>query len=79
MTVTTTSVDGEERTPQGPPGFALGTATLGTDWIDSPQVVAALPAFDSGTRVHMLLVPTTPPRWIVGNAEIDARTGAVIR
>ena len=79
VTVTPTSVDGEERTPQGPPGFAIGNATLGTDWIDSPQVVAALPAFGAETRVQMMLVPTTPPRWVVGNSEIDARTGAVIR
>ena len=78
VTVTPTSVDGEERTTQGPPGFALGDATLGTDWIDSPQVVAALAPFGEGTRVHMFLVPTTPPRWIVGDVELDARTGAVL-
>lgn len=78
VTVTPTSVDSEERTPQGPPGFVLGDRTLGTDWIDSPRVVAALPPFGAETRVHMFLVPTTPPRWIVGDVEIDARTGAVL-
>ena len=79
VTVTPTSVDGEERTPQGPPGFVLGDATLGTDWIDSPRVIEALPdSFGAETRVQMFLVPTTPPRWIVGDVEIDARTGAVL-
>ena len=75
VTVTPTSVNGEERAPQGPPGFVLGDATLGTDWIDSPQVVQAVP-FGADTRVQMFLVPTTPPRWIVGDVELDARTGA---
>jgi hypothetical protein len=78
VTVTPTSVDGAERTPQGPPGFVLGDASLGTDWIDSPRVVDALAPFGDGTRVHMFLVPTTPPRWIVGDVEIDARTGEVL-
>jgi hypothetical protein len=76
VTVTPTSVDGEERAPQGPPGFVLGDATLGTDWIDSPQVVEAYGGYPSDTRAHMHLVPTTPPRWIVGDVEINARTGA---
>lgn len=79
VTVTPTSVAGEERTPQGPPGFAVGDATLGNDWIDSPQAIAALPSFGAGTRVHMYLVPTTPPRWIVGDTHLDARTGAVLQ
>lgn len=76
VTVTPTSVAGEERSPQGPPGFALGDATLGSDWIDSPRVVDAIGDFPNETRVLMYLVPTTPPRWIVGDTEIDARTGA---
>lgn len=82
VTVTPTAVDGEERTPQGPPGYALGDATLGTDWIDSPQAIAAAPSFGAETRVPMLLVPTTPPRWIIEaqtRTEVNARTGAVIR
>jgi hypothetical protein len=78
VTVTPTSVDSEERTPQGPPGFVLGDATLGSDWIDSPQVVDAVPSFGGDTRVQMFLVPTTPPRWIIGDIEIDARSGAVL-
>ena len=78
VTVTPTSVDGEERTPQGPPGFALGDASLGTDWVDSPRAIEALAPFGEGTRVHMFLVPTNPPRWIVGDVEIDARTGAML-
>lgn len=79
VTVTPTSVAGEERTPQGPPGFAVGDATLGNDWIDSPQAISALPSFDASARVHMYLVPTTPPRWIVGDTHLDARTGAVLQ
>lgn len=79
VTVTPTAVDGEERTPQSPPGFVIGDATLGTDWIDSPQAIAAAPSFGAETRVQMMLVPTTPPRWIIGETEIDARSGAVIR
>lgn len=79
VTVTPTSVAGEERTPQGPPGFAVGDATLGDDWIDSPRALAALPSFDVATHVHMYLVPTTPPRWIVGDTHLDARTGAVLQ
>jgi hypothetical protein len=78
VTVTPTSVDGEERTPQGPPGFVLGDATLGSDWIDSPRVIEALDEFGAETRVHMFLVPTTPPRWIVGDVELDARTGVIL-
>ena len=78
VTVTPTSVNSEERTPQGPPGYVLGDATLGTDWIDSPQVVDALPEFGPETRVSMYLVPTTPPQWLVGDTEIDARTGAIL-
>ena len=78
VTVTPTSLDGEERVPQGAPGFALGDAMVGTDWIDSPQVVAALEPFGAATRVHMLLVPTTPARWIVGDVEIHARTGEIL-
>jgi len=78
VTVTPTSVDGEERTPQGPPGFAIGDATLGTDWIDSPQAVDALDSFAEDTRIQMFLVPTNPPRWIAGDVEIDARSGAVL-
>ena len=78
VTVTPTSVDTEERTPQGPPGFVLGDATLGSDWIDSPQVVEAMGSFGADTRVHMYLVPTTPPRWIIDDVEIDARSGAVL-
>lgn len=83
VTVTPTSVAGEERSPQSPPGYAIGDATLGTDWIDSPQAIAALPSFGAGTRVQMFAVPTSPPRWLAdlegGMREIDARTGAVIR
>ena len=79
VTVTPTSVDGAERAPQGPPGFVLRQgASLGTDWIDSPRVVDALDSFGADTRVQMFLVPTDPPRWIVGDVEIDARTGAVL-
>ena len=78
VTVTPTSVDGEERTPQGPPGFVLSDATLGTDWIDSPRVIEAYGGFADDTRAHIFLVPTNPPRWIVGDVEIDARTGAVL-
>lgn len=83
VTVTPTTVAGEERTPQSPPGYAIGDATLGSDWIDSPQAVGAAPSFGAETRVQMYLVPTTPPRWLVEVEgrfhEIDARTGAVIR
>lgn len=78
VTVTPTSVNGEERVPQGPPGFVLGDATVGSDWIDSPQVVAALEPFGAATRVHMVLVPTTPARWIVGDVEINATTGEIL-
>ena len=76
VTVTPTSVDGEERAPQGPPGFVLGDATLGTDWIDSPRAIEAYGGFPDDTRANVYLVPTTPPRWIIGDVEIDARTGA---
>ena len=83
VTITPTSVAGEERAPQSPPGYAIGDATLGTDWIDSPQAIAALPSFDAGTRVHAFVVPTTPPRWLVdlggSMREVDARSGSVIR
>ena len=78
VNVTSTSVDGEERVPQGPPGFVIGDATLGTDWIDSPRVVDALEPFGDATRVHMILVPTTPARWIVGDVEINATTGEIL-
>ncbi len=78
VTVTPTAVNGEERSPQGPPGFVLGNNTLGTDWIDSPGVVEAYGGFPEDTRANMYLIPTTPPRWIVGDVELDARTGAVI-
>ncbi len=78
VTVTPTSVSGEERVPQGPPGFVLGDATVGTDWIDSPQVVDALEPFGADTRVHMFLVPTTPARWIVGDVEIHATSGEIL-
>lgn len=78
VTVTPTSVAGEERVPQGPPGFVLGERTLGTDWIDSPRVVDALEPFGAETRVHMILVPTAPARWIVGDVEVDASTGEVL-
>jgi hypothetical protein len=75
VTIAPTSVNGEERTPQGPPGFVLGDRTLSTDWIDSPAVVEAIGGYAADTRVQMFLVPTTPARWIVGDIEIDARTG----
>ena len=78
VTVTPTSVNGEERVPQGPPGFVLGDRTLGSDWIDSPRVVDALAPFDAGTRVHMFLVPTAPARWIVGDVEIHATSGEIL-
>lgn len=82
VTVTPTAVNGEERTPQSPPGYVIGDNTLGTDWIDSPQAVAAAPSFGVETRVPMTLVPTVPPRWIVeaeSRTEVNARTGAVIQ
>ena len=76
VTVTPTSLNAEERAPQGPPGFVLGDASLGSDWIDSPAVVEAYGGYPDETRALMYLVPTTPPRWIIGDVEIDARTGA---
>jgi len=80
VTVRPTDVEATERAPQSPPGFVIGDRVLGSEWIDSPAAIAAAPAFDTGTRVPMLLVPTSPERWFVtysdGRVGIDAATGA---
>lgn len=78
-----TAVEATQRQPTSPPGFLIGERTLGLDWIDSPEALSALPTFDEGTRVRMMLVPTEPARWLVTlgdeRVQVNARTGVVIQ
>lgn len=93
VTVTPRAIEQVTRPPRSPPGFVLGDAELGADWVDSPQALAAVRAAEDGTlldredaAIAMVLVPRRPPQWIVrvaaGGAtrewRVNALTGAVI-
>lgn len=94
VTVTPTTLERVTRPPQSPPGYATGAAELDGDWVDSPAVLMAV-SEDGGVAllaspdasISMLLVPTSPPRWIVrvasGGAtrewQVSARTGLVLQ
>ena len=84
--VVSVSAAAEERVTrprQSPSGIALGNARLRSDWIDSPRALEAIRAsLPADTTLSMLLVPTTPPQWIVraGGRQwrVHASTGAPI-
>jgi hypothetical protein len=94
VTVTPKALDKATRPRQSPPGFAVGEATLPSEWIDSPQLLAVVRESGGATllaaqapAISLLLVPLRPAQWVVqiaaGNESrewrVNAESGAVIR
>ncbi len=91
VTVTPRTLGQEARPRRSPPGFVLGDAALGADWVDSPAALAAVrgaevAALAEVAAVSVLLAPLRPPQWIVRAAvagdvrewRVNASTGQVI-
>ncbi|HEX7049270.1 MAG TPA: hypothetical protein VF188_03575 [Longimicrobiales bacterium] len=94
VTVTPRTLERATRPPQSPPGFAVGDASLGGEWVDSRAVLAAVRAAggealrsgDGGAAISMLLVPLRPPQWVVRVVteagerrwRVNAETGEVL-
>lgn len=86
VTITSLTVESEERPVTSPPGYIIGDSALGTSWLDSPRAMEGVVAGVGGPvegAVSMLLVPTRPSRWVVRTGdrrvEIHAETGEVLR
>lgn len=87
VTITPTAEASEESAITSPPGYIIGDNGLGSDWIDSPDVMAAVvrdaDAPAEGTA-SLVLVPSNPPRWLVRFEEgtrryaVHAVTGALL-
>ena len=86
--VTPLEMTREERAATSPPGYVLGSNALSASWVDSPDAMeAVLQARAAGAAglAELVLVPTTPQRWIVrfpeeGSARwvVNAETGALV-
>lgn len=77
----------EEQPATSPPGFVVGDNVLGGSWINSPEALESVltDRGGSGEAAEMVLVPTTPVRWVVrfpeaGSErwEVDAEAGTLI-
>lgn len=76
----------QEQPPTSPPGYVLGGNAVGTDWIDSPEALAVILEDRGGSELaEMVLVPTTPARWVVRFPEagserwvVNAETGGLM-
>lgn len=94
VTVTPKALEQATRPRQSPPGYAIGEATLSSDWVDSPAVLAAVRGAGGEAllatkepAISLLLVPLRPPQWVVRVAagtesrewRVDAKTGTVLR
>lgn len=93
VTVTPKALEQATRPRQSPPGFAVGTASLPGEWVDSPAVMAAVRRAGGEAllatkqpAISLLLVPLRPAQWVVRIAagtesrewRVDAGTGAVL-
>jgi len=93
VTVTPRTLEQATRPRQTPAGYVLGDAVLTGDWIDSPAALVA--ARDGGgatllagqePAIYLLLVPLSPPQWVVRVAvgaesrewRVNARSGELL-
>lgn len=86
--VTGLEMASEERPATSPPGYVLGDNALDASWVDSPRVLDAVLAARGEAApglAELILVPTSPARWVVrfpeeGSARwtVNAETGAVL-
>lgn len=76
-----------EQPATSPPGYVLGDNVLGTSWVNSPAALEAVLSErgGGGEAAEMVLVPTSPARWVVrfpaaGNERwtVNAETGALV-
>ena len=70
----------EERAATSPPGYVIGTNTLSSSWVDSPEAMATVLQANPGGAsqfAELLLVPTSPHRWVVRFPEVGSERWTV--